>query len=201
MKFKSLPLGTRDNVVVLFCDMTNFTAICDELPLLDVGKLLNEYYQEMAGAIVENDGIVGQFVGDAIVGYFGFENEFELASDNALNAGFAIIDRVKKFRLPDGQPILNGVGIDAGRVLVASVGPVADHREQIVIGQPINVTSRLEQMTRFSCHQMLVSSLVYNALSSTLQEKLVDIGERYLRGKDDSLHIYGELLKPIKLCR
>ena len=194
MKLSQVPLGKKENISVLFCDMFNYTAICEEYSLEFVAELLDNYYKAMATAILGADGVLGSFVGDAIIGYFGLTDQNNDAS-NAINAALSIIQKSDEFNLPNGQPVLNGIGIDRGELIIAQVGPVHEVVDHIVIGRSINTASRLEKLTRYSCHRMLISDTVYEHAKTEQQEKFVEIGNRYIRGIEDSMIIYGEQLE------
>jgi len=194
MKLQQVPLGKKEHITVLFCDMFNYTAICEEYSLEFVADLLDNYYKAMATAILDTQGVLGSFVGDAVIGYFGFNGQ-KAGAERAVRAAFSIIQRSDEFNLPNGQPVLNGIGIDCGDLIVAQVGPVHEVGEHIVIGGPINTASRLEKLTRYSCHRMLISDTVYKDATDEQQKKFVAIGNRYVRGIEDSMIIYGEQLE------
>ncbi len=194
MNLKQVPLGVKENIAVLFCDMFNYTAICEQYSLEYVAELLNNYYCAMGKAVLESNGIIGSFVGDAVIGYFGILDA-EHACQNAVIAALSILERSEVFNLPDGQPVLNGVGIAVGELMVTTVGPVKEIGDNIVIGKPINEASRLEKLTRYSCHRMLLTGAVFEQLDAAKQKYFVRIGQRYVRGIDDSMILYGEMLK------
>ena len=194
MNLKQVPLGVKKDIAVLFCDMFNYTAICEQYSLEYVAELLNNYYCAMGNALLESNGVIGRFVGDAVIGYFGILDA-EHACKNAVSAALAILERSEEFTLPDGQPVLNGIGIEVGELMVTAVGPVKEIRDHIVIGKPINAASRLEKLTRYSCHRMLLTGTVFEQLDDTQQKHFVKIGQRYIRGIDDSMILYGEMLK------
>jgi len=194
MNLKQVPLGVKKNVAVLFCDMFNYTAICEQYSLEYVAELLNNYYYAMGKAILESNGIIGSFVGDAVIGYFGILNTNN-ACKNAVTAALAILARSEEFNLPDGQPVLNGIGVEVGELMVTTVGPVKEVGDYIVIGKPINAASRLEKLTRYSCHRMMITNAVFDQLDSIQQKHFVKIGQRYIRGIDDSVILYGDMLK------
>ena len=148
----------------------------------------------MGKSILESNGIIGSFVGDAVIGYFGILDT-EHACKNAVSAALTILERSEEFNLPDGQPVLNGIGIAVGELMVATVGPIKEVGDHIVIGKPINAASRLEMLTRYSCHRMLITDAVFERLDDIQQKHFVKIGQRYIRGIDDSMILYGEMLK------
>ncbi len=194
MNLKQVPLGVKKDIAVLFCDMFNYTAICEQYSLEYVAELLNKYYCAMGDAILESNGIIGSFVGDAVIGYFGILDA-EHACQNAVTAALTILERSEEFNLPDGQPVLNGIGIEVGELMVTTVGPIKEVGDHIVIGKPINAASRLETLTRYSCHRMLITDAVFERLDGSQQKNFVKIGQRYIRGIDDSMILYGEMLK------
>ncbi len=194
MKFTDLKQGTYDNVIVLFCDIRNFTALCETVSIQEIAQLLDTYFKQMGGSILEHGGIVGRFVGDAIVGYFGLGESSSLAADQAIKAACEIMDRIKHIKTSSGDPILNGIGIELGTVVIKRVGPINDSYEHIVVGSPINRASRLEQLTRYSCHRLFISAHVHTLLSEEMKKLFIDLGEYDLRGYINPIHIFGEKL-------
>jgi len=192
MNVSDLKLGKREDVTVLFADIRNFTRLTHDLPLEEVMQLLRIYFEEMAGIIIGNNGIVGSFVGDAIVGYFGLEEPMPDAANNAVDAALAIKDQIRFINIGREIPILNGVGIDCGPVFVGDVSANQDIKQTIVIGSPINRASRFERMTRISYHRIVVSKMTYEKLSKNMKKQLVDIGRCEVRGLDGLIELYAD---------
>jgi len=193
MVLSELQSGKCDNVVVLFTDIRNFTKLTSDLPIEEVMQLLRIYFDEMAGIIMTNHGVVGSFVGDAIVGYFGLDNP-ECAADNAVKTALQIKEQVRFINIGREIPILNGMGIDKGSVIIGSVSTNDQIKQTIVIGCPINRASRFENLTRISCHRIIISKSFYDQLSQQYQEQYVDIGHCEVRGVDGFIPLYADIV-------
>jgi len=191
MTIDQLKQGIHKNVVVLFTDIRNFTKMTNDLSLDEVMLLLRLYYDEMAGIITGNHGIVGSFVGDAIVGYFGLGNSSKEPSEEAARAALEIKEEIRFLNIGRQLPILNGVGIDKGAVVVGAVCSGNDS-QTIVIGSPINKASRFERLTRTSCHRIIISKEVYEELSSKTKQEYVNIGNCEVRGFDGLMYLYAD---------
>jgi len=197
MILSELKQGTYENVAVLFTDIRNFTKLTGDIPLEDVMRLLRVYFDEMAGIIMQNEGVVGTFVGDAIVGYFGLPDNSH-AADNAARAALQIKEQIKFINIGRQIPILNGLGLDKGTISIGSVSANDVLHQMIVIGNPINRASRFERLTRVSCHRIIMPKSLYDELSSEQQRSFVDIGRIEVRGVSELIHICGDVIKQNK---
>jgi len=193
MTISDLKPGTYDNVSVLFTDIRNFTKLTNDLPLEEVMAILRVYYEKMAGIILNNDGIVGSFVGDAIVGYFGLGSPSQDSLEQAARAALMIKEEIRFVNIGREFPIMNGVGIDVGSVIVGSVCADSD-KQTIVIGSPINKASRFERLTRTSCHRIIMSKRVYDQLSPELKKEYVNIGNCEVRGLEGLMNLYADCI-------
>ena len=138
--------GERLEASVLFCDLRGFTPIAATLTPAEVRTLLDIFYEYAVGIIQEFDGTVLQFVGDEVFGAFGAPLESPDDAPRAVAAALALVDRVADFdlRLDDRSlpAVRFGVGVHRGGVVAAHVGSAA-HRQYTLIGDPVNVASRL----------------------------------------------------------
>ena len=194
MTLSDVKPGKYDDVVVLFSDIRNFTKLIVELSFEEVMHLLRIYFDEMAGIILANHGVVGTFVGDAIVGYFGLDKSEKNHADNAVKAALLIKEKIRFINIGREIPVLNGMGIDGGSISVGTVSTNDELKQIIVIGAPINKASRFERLTRISCHRIMMSKSVFEHLSPQIKEQFVDIGCCEVRGIEGLIPLYADII-------
>lgn len=197
MILSELKQGRYDNVAVLFTDIRNFTKFTADLPIEEVMQLLRIYFDKMAGIIMANHGVVGIFVGDAIVGYFGLD-KVEHRIDNAAKAALQIKEQIRFINIGRNVPILNGMGLDKGSVIIGNVLTNDALKQTIVVGTPINRASRFERLTRISCHRIIMPKLFYEQLSPKQQEPFIAIGRVEVRGIPGLVHLYGDIVEKVE---
>lgn len=150
-------LGRKRNVVVLFSDIRGFTSLSEQVTPEQLFSQLNEYLTAMVKIIFENKGTLDKFIGDAILAHWGAlddgkESEFASSALAATKAMIAELARLNADWKSRGMPVLGiGVGLHLGEVLAGEIG--SEQRTEFgVIGDAVNLASRLEGMTKaFSC--------------------------------------------------
>ena len=156
-------LGQIRSIAVLFADMRNFTPITENCPAFDVIYILNRYFTTLKQSIQANGGQVNLFVGDEISAVFGLEEDPRTACRQAVSAGLDMQQRINTLsRVIEREfdvKLKIGVGIHFGPVIVGRVGPVDDLRFGLV-GDTVNIASRLESKTKELEAQVLVSGAV-----------------------------------------
>jgi len=152
-----LELGhaVEDKVAILFCDIRGFTGMSEKLQPSDLIRFLNSYFLRMNGPIHQNNGFIDKFIGDAIMALFDHPDgtDADKARD-AINAAIAMQKTVTLYnehrKNCDYQPVSIGIGIHYGMVTIGTVGS-DDRMDTTVIGDNVNVASRLEALsTKYS---------------------------------------------------
>lgn len=143
---ESTSSGERLTVGILFCDLRSFTPMAASLDPGDVQRVLDLFYEYVCDRIFAHNGTVMQFVGDEVFSVFGAPRILDDPIRDARDAATDLLRdtpelaaRLEAAGLP---PIQFGMGLHAGQVVASHVGP-ADRRQYSVIGDPINVGSRL----------------------------------------------------------
>ena len=192
---ETVPEGTADerDIAILFCDLRNYTKLSSRNESFDIAYLLNRFYTELGEPILMNNGIIYQYVGDEIVGVFGTEggNPEKNCSD-AIRAAIGMryaIERLNKIELKDFDIELKiGVGINYGKAYVGHLGHPT-HRQFSVIGDPVNVASRIQGQTKNTGSDILISKAIYY----NSDRENIRVGRRFaveLAGKDDIQELY-----------
>ncbi len=182
--------GSRQLLTILFSDIRGFTAFCEEKDPGLVVDLLNEYMGGMVKVIVSHHGCVNKFIGDGILAIFCDEDENAVPGDHALRAvrcGTAMCQLPGQFK--------TGVGIHSGMAVVGNVGS-RDKMEYTVLGDTVNLASRLESLNKEMKTQLILSESTRELLNG--QFETVYLGDVPIRGKTVPLgvHTSAELRTP-----
>ncbi len=187
--------GKKSTVTVLFSDIRGFTSMSENMQAQDVSEILNEYFSEMEPIVTKYNGIINKFIGDAVMAVFGEPIQDKNHPQNAVKCGYEMIAKVKELHKKwgaEGKPKLEiGIGINTGEVFVGNIGSV-NRMEYTVIGDTVNLASRLEGYNKIYKTKMLISSSTYEATKSIVD--VIKISDVEIRGKAQKMDIY-EVLK------
>jgi adenylate cyclase len=156
-----VPLGgERLDVSILFQDIRGFTALSEKLDPATLLRVLNQFFTEVVAAVEAEGGMVKQFTGDGVMALFGAPQARTDHCERAVRAAVGIVDRLESVNIlleSQGVPALRiGVGVHTGEVVAGLIGP--DERvEYGVVGEPVNLASRVEGLTRDLAATILVS--------------------------------------------
>ncbi|HBD94470.1 MAG: hypothetical protein A2015_06440 [Spirochaetes bacterium GWF1_31_7] len=164
--------GTLTEGTILFSDIRDFTTISETMAPEKVVELLNRYFDIMSQSISENSGLVNKYIGDAIMAIFGVLNESDEQADHAILSAIQMQKTLKKLNtlfVNEGLPeIKNGIGIHKGKVLAGNIGS-ATRMEFTVIGDTVNVASRIEGLTKLYASGIVVSQDVLSGIVNPQQ--------------------------------
>jgi adenylate cyclase len=162
------PLGTArsQSVAVMFVDIVGFTALCETRPPTEVFDLLREFHARVERQVFVHDGTLDKYIGDGAMATFGTPRPGKRDVTNALICACALANEIagwSEARQARGEPpITIGIGIHYGPVVLGDVG--GERRlEFTVIGDTVNVASRLETLTRTLGVTIVVSQEVIDA--------------------------------------
>jgi adenylate cyclase len=184
--------GERLRAVIMMTDLRGFTALSDRLPGNDVIELLDDYFDAIVTPIEKRKGEVLKFIGDGVLAIFPAEDDddFSAASAQALEAALEGLERLgiinKARRESDRAEIRAGIGLHLGEVIYGNVG-ASDRLDFTVIGPAVNLTSRIEGLTKRLLRPILVSS----AFARICPRPLVSLGFHPMRGLFDPEEVFG----------
>lgn len=188
--------GAPISAIIWISDLRGFTDLSDRLPGPAVIALLNAYFERLAGAVLAEGGQVLKFVGDgllAVFPYAAFADE-RVAARAALAAaqqalaalGALNVDPPEELSGVEGwQPLRSGIALHAGEVFFGNVG-APERLDFTVIGQAVNLASRVETLTKSLGHPLLMTEQVARCLT----EPLDDLGLHALRGLAAPVRLY-----------
>lgn len=190
--------GERKTMTVLFMDIRNFTSIAEKLNIIALKKLLNFFLTEMTTVIFKNGGTVDKYVGDMIMAFWGAPLSDEAHARHALLAGLDMLDTTQKIQdqlvKMDLPHIRIGIGINTGVMDVGDMGSTY-RRAYTVLGDAVNLASRLESLTKYYHVGMLVGENTINNQTDFIF-RLVDRVK--VKGKDTVVSVYEPLRKELE---
>jgi adenylate cyclase len=160
--------GTEQEITVMFVDIRSFTARSAELAPNEAVRLLNEFLRAMVEVVEgEHGGMINKFLGDGFMALFGVGSTARNHADKALAAARSMeraLERLNLARVQRGEePLGVGIGINTGPVIVGSIGS-PERMEFTVIGNTVNVASRIEALNKTLGTTLLMSKATCNAL-------------------------------------
>ncbi len=185
--------GEEIEATVLFCDIRNFTTMSERMTPKQVVSFLNSYFSYVTVPITDNHGIVSKFIGDAIMAVFtpifGSEHHAIDAVQSALRMKVAL-SSFNSESTPS-ERVEFGIGIQTGKLVAGNVGTIA-RLEYTVIGDTVNVASRVESATKEFGADILLGEDVHAMVGDAFREKAFfeKIGPVGLKGKTKQVVLY-----------
>ena len=188
-----LGVGETRAVAILFSDIRSFTNISEKNKPDVLVSFLNRYFSTMVDIIKKHGGTIDKFIGDAIMAEFGTPVSYRDNCKRAVAAAYEMREALATIELgdlvlPDGMQFNIGIGIHFGDVIVGSIGS-KEKTDYSVIGDNVNLASRLEGLTKTYGTQILVSQSVYEdaGINSFCFRHIDDVR---VKGKKEAVPIY-----------
>ena len=187
----SIAPSEERTLAVLFCDIRNFTPFVDAHLAYDVVHILNRYFKAVGDAIVLNNGVIYQYVGDQIVGLFGVGGDPpEKSCLDTIRAGLGMVAALNDFNaelsIEFGTKLEIGIGAHFGPLIVGMMGH-PDHRQFSVVGDVMNVASRIEDANKTLGTTFLMSEALFNQVQPAPVE--VRRTQAVLKGKHGAFQL------------
>lgn len=182
--------GKSKELTVLFSDIRNFTTISESLNAADLKRMLNRYFTPITKIIFDHDGTIDKYVGDMVMAFWGAPIDDPKHASKAVQTALdmlAATESLKPEFKKDGLPEINiGIGINTGVMNVGDMGSEY-RRAYTVLGDAVNLGSRLEGVTKFYGVRLLVSETT-QAQAPEFQYRLID--RIRVKGKSEPITVY-----------
>jgi adenylate cyclase len=194
--FYSSMRGTRKPVTILFADLVGFTTLSEKEDPAALVAQLNKYLSRMVAVVFNHGGTLDKFIGDAVMAVWGNVSSRGVAEDAkaAVRAALEMRNELKKLNeswRAEGIPKLAfGVGINQGEALIGNIGSYEPHErlDPTVIGDAVNIASRLEGLTRaYEVDVLLGPSVAEHARDEFY---LRTVGRAQAKGKTEAVDVY-----------
>jgi adenylate cyclase len=185
--------GESKELSVLFSDIRGFTSISEVLSAGQLKKLLNDFFTPITGIIFEHNGTVDKYVGDMVMAFWGAPLEDLDHRNHAVRSALKMLEKTEELKqqfVAAGLPEVNiGVGINTGIMNVGDMGSTY-RRSYTVLGDAVNLGSRLESLTKFYGIRLLIGEETVNGLDGFL---LRIIDKVKVKGKEEAITCYEPL--------
>ena len=173
----------------MFLDIRNFTGFAEKKTPEQVVQYLESLFGFMIEIVNRNNGIINKFLGDGFMAVFGAPLSDGRDCENAVRSAREILERVRS-ESESGAilPTTIGIGLHAGRAVTGSIGS-AERKEYTVIGDVVNLASRIEKMNKQFGSQLLISEMVSEA-AGTEAVGAISKGMVNVRGRESGIEIY-----------
>ncbi len=177
-------------VTVLFSDIRGFTSLSEGLSPREVLHMLDDYFGRMSHVVKGHDGVVGKFLGDGLLAFWGVPDRLDDHAARAVRAARdmrRVLAELNAHRATSGlAPLEVGIGIHTGNVAAGMLGQV--QAEYTVIGDAVNVASRVEGLTKEHGVDLLISETTWSQLPEPRRGEKLASAE--IRGRKASIVLY-----------
>jgi len=167
-------------ITVLFTDVRSFTQMSEMMESTEIFQVINQYLQFAVGSITKHGGFIDKFIGDAVMGLF------PGAPDQALMAIIDLYAMLRQYNdsqaANSGAPVRIGAGIHRGSVTLGTIG-TDERMDTTVIGDIVNLASRIESATKTYQVDIMISDAVYDRLENPENFSLRAIDTVRVKGK------------------
>ncbi|MDZ4677491.1 MAG: adenylate/guanylate cyclase domain-containing protein [Oligoflexia bacterium] len=183
--------GEQKLATVFFSDIRGFTSFSENITPQEVVNMLNEYFKVMVSIINTHKGVVDKFIGDAIMAVWGAPESFGNDAANAIKACIQMriaLAELNDSRIARGLPEIKiGMGVHTGILIAGTIGS-DDRMEYTVIGDTVNMASRIEAATKAYGTDLLVSEATCDSIKDQFVLELA--GTAVVKGKTEPLKLF-----------
>ena len=172
---------------VLFADIRDFTALSEKMTPEDTFQFINAFFRRMEPAILEHNGFIDKYIGDAIMALFGGK------ADQALRAAIMMLQRLADYnhsRQSRGQPLIQmGIGVNTGSLMLGTVGS-QNRMDGTVVSDTVNSAARIEELTKQYGVSLLISQNTLFELEDPSRYSIRWIDQVRVRGKSVAVSVF-----------
>lgn len=183
--------GVRKKMTVLFSDIEGFTSISERLDADSLTKILNEYLTEMTSVVFIQKGVIDKFIGDAVMAFWGAPVDDDVQELHACDAALLMQEKAELLRNKWSKlnlPAFNiRIGISTGEMVVGNMGS-QNRFDYTVIGDAVNLGSRLESINKEYGTKILLSENTYKVVKEFVTARCIDVVA--VKGKKQGVRVY-----------
>ncbi len=183
--------GRTQEVAVMFCDIRDFTTITEKMPPSDVVEFLSQYHTRMVEVIIAFGGTIDKFIGDAIMVTFGTPDPSDDDAERSVRAALAMNTALAELNADREHrslaKIRHGIGVHFSPVSAGNIG-TKDRLEYTVIGDTVNLASRIQDACKPVGEALLISEAVKTRLPTDIQAR--PLPEQRVKGRQAPVRIY-----------
>lgn len=181
--------GERKELTVMFTDLAGFTSMSEGAPPEEVTRTLNEHLTRMTAIVLRRRGTIDKFIGDSVMAFWGAPLPDPEHASHAVQAAVEMQAEMQRWRDEPGGPgdLHMRVGINTGSVVVGNLGS-KDRFDYTVIGDAVNLASRLESVNRLYGTPILLAETTARHAARTILVRHVD--RVRVKGKRDAIEVY-----------
>jgi adenylate cyclase len=185
--------GETKELTFMFSDIRGFTPLSEKYQSnpADLTKVINKFLTPMTNIIMKNDGTIDKYMGDCIMAFWNAPIDTPNHKELAIKSALEMMDKLKELNetdgFGDGNKINIGIGINTGKCIVGNMG--SDQRfDYSVIGDPVNLASRLEGVSKNYDATLVIGEDTYRGISKLYKFKKLD--DVQVKGKSNKVTIY-----------
>lgn len=183
--------NTKKRITILFCDVKNFSSLCEKCDSEKLISNLNELFKEIVNIIFENNGTVDKFIGDCIMAYWGDIANSEDDEFMAVKTALEIKKRVNELKIIneiEGKIVFDvKIGVNTGEALLGLAG-TDKIMSYTAMGDAVNVASRLETSCSIYKRDILISDSTYQPVKDKIA--IIEVGKIPIKGKEEQIEVY-----------
>lgn len=184
-------VGSREYMTILFSDIRGFTSISEAMGAEKVVDILNGYFSAMVDTIFRHEGTLDKFIGDAIMAFWGAPIKVKDHGRRAVETALEMLRELASYnetlKAKGLPPLAIGIGINTGEVILGNIGS-EKKLDYTVIGDNVNLASRLEGVTKMFGCPILITENTYNEARESIHCRVVDYVR--VKGKERPIKIY-----------
>ena len=190
--------GESRELTVLFSDIRDFTTVSESLSATELKRLLNEFFTPVTGIIFDYSGTIDKYVGDMVMAFWGAPLQDLEHRSHAVGAALDMLEKVEELKVQlveKGLPAVSiGVGVNTGMMNVGDMGSIY-RRSYTVLGDSVNLGSRLEGLTKFYGIKLLIGENTADELEGFVL-RLID--KVKVKGKETAVRAYEPMCRTEK---
>lgn len=165
--------GERRCITILYADIRGFTSFSEDLPPETLVEILNTYLGMAAGAVIEEEGTLDKFMGDAVMAIFNAPLDQDDHPLRAVRCAISLQSRLAKHqeKVPPEERLSFGVGIHSGDAVIGNIGD-AQQQNYTAIGDSVNYARRLQECARAG--QILISESLYKGVEPYVRARMLN---------------------------